>query len=68
MLLQSAEFCLVIRGARLGQTALFDALKTGCVPIVVADGYVLPFSEVLDWKRCAHTHTHTHTHTLSLSL
>ena len=46
---------MVIRGARLGQVALFDALKAGCVPVVVADGYVMPFSDVLDWKRCVIT-------------
>ena len=48
---QEATFCLVIRGARLGQTALYDAMKANCIPVVVADGYVMPFSEVLDWKR-----------------
>lgn len=52
-ILQNATFCLVIRRARLGQTAFSDALQAGCIPVVVADGYVLPFSEVLDWKRAA---------------
>lgn len=42
---------MVLRSARLGHTALSDALRTGCIPVIVADGYVLPFSEVLDWKR-----------------
>ncbi|XP_014769129.1 exostosin-2 [Octopus bimaculoides] len=51
--LQNATFCLVIRRARLGQSAFSDALKAGCIPVTVADGYVLPFSEVLDWKRAA---------------
>lgn len=48
---QNATFCLVIRRTRLGQSAFSDALKAGCIPVTVADGYVLPFSEVLDWKR-----------------
>jgi glucuronyl/N-acetylglucosaminyl transferase EXT2 len=42
---------MVLRSARLGHTALGDALMAGCIPVVVADGYILPFSEVLDWKR-----------------
>ena len=48
---QASTFCLVVRGARLGQAVLSDALMAGCIPVIVADGYVLPFSEVLDWKR-----------------
>ena len=48
---QDSTFCLVIRGARIGQPALFDVMSAGCIPVIVADGYILPFSEVLDWKR-----------------
>ncbi|KAB0370685.1 hypothetical protein FD755_017094 [Muntiacus reevesi] len=49
--LQEATFCMVLRGARLGQAVLSDVLRAGCVPVIIADSYVLPFSEVLDWKR-----------------
>lgn len=49
--MQDAVFCLVLRGARLGQTMLTDAMQAGCIPVIVADSYVLPFSEVLDWQR-----------------
>lgn len=52
-ILQDAAFCLVVRGARLGQTAFYDALKCGCIPVVIADSYILPFSEVIDWKNAA---------------
>ncbi|UYV71618.1 EXT2 [Cordylochernes scorpioides] len=52
-LLARSKFCLVSRGGRLGQMALSDALMYGCVPVIVADNYVLPFQEVLDWKRAA---------------
>lgn len=48
---QEATFCVVLRGARLGQAVLSDVLQAGCVPVVIADSYMLPFSEVLDWKR-----------------
>lgn len=51
--LTEGKFCLVVRAARLGQMTLSDCLSAGCIPIVVADEYVLPFSEVLDWKRAA---------------
>lgn len=52
-ILTEGKFCLVIRAARLGQMVLSDALSAGCIPVVVADEYVLPFSEVLDWKRAS---------------
>ncbi|XP_073514265.1 exostosin-2 [Phyllobates terribilis] len=51
--LQDASFCLLLRGARLGQAILSDILQAGCVPVLVADSYILPFSEVLDWKRAS---------------
>lgn len=46
-------FCVIIRGARLAQPALSDAMKAGCIPVIVADGYIMPFSEVVDWKRAS---------------
>lgn len=49
--LQDSSFCVVLRGARLGQATLSDVLQAGCVPVILADSYILPFSEVLDWKR-----------------
>uniref|UniRef100_A0A2D4P8L9 Exostosin-2 n=1 Tax=Micrurus surinamensis TaxID=129470 RepID=A0A2D4P8L9_MICSU len=52
-ILQEATFCIVLRGARLGQAVLSDVLQAGCIPVVIADSYVLPFSEVLDWKRAS---------------
>ena len=41
----------MVRGNRLGQMAFSDCLQAGSIPVVVADSFVLPFSEVLDWKR-----------------
>ncbi|NP_001120887.1 exostosin-2 [Xenopus tropicalis] len=52
-ILQESTFCIVLRGARLGQSVLSDVLQAGCVPVIIADSYVLPFSEVLDWKRAS---------------
>ena len=51
--LQESMFCLILPTVRLGQSVLSDALKTGCIPVIACDTYVLPFSEVLDWQRAA---------------
>ncbi|XP_014260737.1 exostosin-2 [Cimex lectularius] len=52
-ILQRGEFCLVMRGARLSQPSLIDAMAAGCIPIVSADTIVMPFADVLDWRRAA---------------
>lgn len=51
--LQEGIFCMVLRGARLGQPTLLDSLAAGCIPIVCADTMVMPFADVIDWKRAA---------------
>ncbi|KAL1131710.1 hypothetical protein AAG570_011323 [Ranatra chinensis] len=50
-ILKRGVFCLVLRGLRLGQYTLMDALAAGCIPVVGADTIVMPFAEVIDWKR-----------------
>lgn len=52
-ILEKSVFCVILRGARLGQSALTDALATGCIPVVLIDHYVVPFEEVLDWQKFA---------------
>ncbi|GAB6024022.1 Exostoses (Multiple)-like 3 [Chamberlinius hualienensis] len=52
-ILQDSIFCVVARSNRLGHTSLLDSMMAGCIPVIIADSYVLPFSEVLDWKKAA---------------
>lgn len=52
-ILQEATFCIVLRRGRLGQSALNDALQAGCIPVIISDAYILPFSEVIDWKKAS---------------
>ncbi|XP_011872758.1 PREDICTED: exostosin-2 isoform X2 [Vollenhovia emeryi] len=51
--LQTATFCLIIRGARLAQSALLDAMAAGCIPVIVADSLIMPFHDVIDWTKAA---------------
>ncbi|XP_046616513.1 exostosin-2 [Neodiprion virginianus] len=51
--LETGTFCLVIRGARLGQSSLLEAMAAGCIPVVIADSLTMPFHGVIDWIRAA---------------
>ncbi|XP_072762562.1 exostosin-2 isoform X2 [Anoplolepis gracilipes] len=52
-ILQSATFCLIIRGARLAQSTLLDAMAAGCIPVIIADSLMMPFHDVIDWTKAA---------------
>ncbi|EFN66281.1 Exostosin-2 [Camponotus floridanus] len=51
--LPSATFCLIIRGARLAQSSLLDAMAAGCIPVIIADSLTMPFHDVIDWTKAA---------------
>ena len=52
-ILAKGRFCLVGKEkyGRLTTSILMAAMHAGCIPVIVIDHLVLPFSEVLDWKR-----------------
>ncbi|PSS01658.1 Glycosyltransferase [Actinidia chinensis var. chinensis] len=45
-----SKFCLHAKGYEVNTARIGDAIYYGCVPVVLADHYDLPFADILNWK------------------
>lgn len=45
-----SKFCLHVKGFEVNTARIGDALYYGCVPVIIANHYDLPFQDVLNWR------------------
>ncbi|KAL1821177.1 hypothetical protein ACET3Z_016046 [Daucus carota] len=45
-----SKFCLHVKGFEVNTARIGDALYYGCVPVIIANHYDLPFGDILNWK------------------
>ena len=49
--LMTSKFCLQAKGFEVNTARLGDAMFYGCVPVVIANYYDLPYQDILDWRK-----------------
>ncbi|ONH94251.1 hypothetical protein PRUPE_7G006300 [Prunus persica] len=48
--LLGSKFCLHVKGFEVNTARVADSLYYGCVPVIIANYYDLPFADILNWK------------------
>ncbi|KAF9612783.1 hypothetical protein IFM89_003793 [Coptis chinensis] len=51
--MKSSKYCICARGYDVNSPRVVEAIFYECVPVILADDYVPPFFEILDWEAFA---------------
>ena len=50
--MERATFCICVRGFSSWSPRLYDAITSGCIPVIFSDGIILPFENLgVDWSK-----------------
>ena len=48
--MMGSTFCLAPRGDTASSRRVYEAIATGCIPVIIADDLALPFAKRLRWQ------------------